>query len=124
MGLKWRLAILSRDQQKWNQYVDVLSKELVNAVDKVEEKVDIYQEMIRVYRDETKQESMVLKMYEALLAVAPGNRAALESLVEIYEKMRRWPELVKLLDTPFPTHVITPKTATTRRKSTFIIASR
>lgn len=99
VGLKWRLAILSRDQQKWNQYVDVLSKELVNAVDKVEEKVDIYQEMIRVYRDETKQESMVLKMYEALLAVAPGNRAALESLVEIYEKMRRWPELVKLLDT-------------------------
>lgn len=97
--LKWRLAILSRDQQKWNQYVDVLSKELVNAVDKVEEKVDIYQEMIRVYRDETKQESMVLKVYEALLNVAPGNKAALESLVEIYEKMRRWPELVKLLDT-------------------------
>lgn len=98
IGLKWRLAILSRDQQKWNQYVDVLSKELVNAVEKTEEKVDIYNEMIRVYRDETKQESMVLKMYEALLNVAPGNKAALDSLIEIYEKMRRWPELVKLLD--------------------------
>ena len=98
MSLKWRLAILSRDQQKWNAYVDVLAKELVGASEKVEEKIDIYGEMIRVYRDETKQEAMVVKTYEALLAVAPGHAEALHSLVEIYEKMRRWPDLIKVLE--------------------------
>lgn len=98
VGLKWRLAILSRDQQKWNAYVDVLSKELIGASERVEDKVDIYEEMIRIYRDETKQEAMVVKTYEALLAVAPGNKDAVESLVEIYEKMRRWPDLIKVLD--------------------------
>ena len=37
---------------------------------------------------ETKQEAMVVKTYEALIAVDPNNDEALNSLVEIYEKMR------------------------------------
>ena len=98
LSVKWRLAILSRDQKKWPGYVDVLSKELINSTDRIEQKVDIYQEMIRVYRDETKQEPQVVKTYEALLAVDPTNSDALASLVEIYEKMRKWPDLVKVLD--------------------------
>ncbi len=98
LSLKWRLAVLSRDQKKWNAYVDVLSKELINTTDKVEEKVDIYNEMIRIYRDETKQEAQVVKTYEALIAVDPNNDEALASLVDIYEKMRRWPDLIKVLD--------------------------
>ena len=98
VGLKWRLAILSRDQKKWNAYVDVLNKELIGATEPVEEKVDIYNEMIRIYRDETKQEAMIVKTYEQLLAIDPGNEAALASIVEIYEKMRRWPDLIKVLD--------------------------
>ncbi len=98
VGLKWRLAALSRDQKKWNAYVDVLNKELISATEKVEEKVDIYNEMIRIYRDETKQEPMVVKTYEQLIAVDPENSEALESLIEIYEKIKKWPELIKLLD--------------------------
>ena len=98
VNLKWRLAILSRDQKKWNAYVDVLNKELIGVTEKVEDKVDIYNEMIRIYRDETKQEAMVVKTYEQLLAVDPENADALNSLVDIYEKMRRWPDLIKVLD--------------------------
>lgn len=98
ISLKWRLAILSRDQKKWNAYVDVLSKELIAATEPIEEKVDIYNEMIRIYRDETKQEAMIVKTYEQLLAIDPGNEAALANIVEIYEKMRRWPDLIKVLD--------------------------
>ena len=98
LGLKWRLAILSRDQKKWPAYVDVMNKELINATDAVEEKVDIYNEMIRVYRDETKQEGMVVKTYEALLSIDPDNRDALENIVAIYEKLKKWPDLIKTLE--------------------------
>ena len=98
VSLKWRLAVLSRDQKKWNAYVDVLSKELIQIEERLEGKVDIYNEMIRIYRDETKQENLVVKTYEALLAVDPENAGALESLVEIYEKIRKWPDLIKVLD--------------------------
>ncbi|MCL2324932.1 MAG: hypothetical protein FWC40_00290 [Proteobacteria bacterium] len=98
IGLKWRLAILSRDQKKWNAYVDVLSKELITSLSANVDKVDVYEEMIRIYRDETSQDAMVVKTYEALLAVDPENDAALESLVEIYEKLRRWPDLIKILE--------------------------
>ncbi len=98
IGLKWRLAILSRDQKKWPAYVDALAKELIGVTEAVEEKVDIYNEMIRVYRDETKQEPMVVKTYEALLGIDPENAEALESLVAIYEKMKKWPDLIKVLE--------------------------
>ena len=98
IGLKLRLAVLSRDQKKWNAYVDVLNKELIGVTEKLEDKVDLYNEMIRIYRDETKQEQMVVKTYEQLIAVDPENDAALENLVDIYEKMRRWPDLIKVLD--------------------------
>lgn len=98
LSLKWRLAILNRDTKKWPAYVDSLAKELINAVEAVEDKVDVYGEMIRIYRDETKQEPNVIKTYEALLAIDPDNADALESLMAIYEKNKKWPDLIKVLE--------------------------
>lgn len=98
LSLKWRLAVLNRDTKKWPAYVDSLAKELINAVDAVEEKVDVYSEMIRIYRDETKQEAMVTKTYEALLGIDPDNSDALESLMAIYEKGKKWTDIIKVLE--------------------------
>ncbi|MFA5623792.1 MAG: hypothetical protein WC966_01880 [Bradymonadales bacterium] len=97
LDLKWQLALISRDQEKWNAYVDALSKDIVDSLDKKAEKVEVYEEMINVYSNYTKQDVMVVRTYAALLEVDPENDAALEELVEIYERMRRWPDLVKLL---------------------------
>ena len=98
LTLKWRLCILQRDTKKWPAYVDCLAKELIHAVERVEEKVDVYGEMIRIYRDETKQDAMVTKTYEALLGIDPDNSDALESLMAIYERNKKWPDLIKVIE--------------------------
>ncbi len=94
--LRDALAARYRDAQKWNAYVDLL-KGIVGDAQSDEDKLDYCYEMVRVYRDEMRLDAMVVKTYEAILEVDPTNEDAVESLVESYEKSRRWPDLVGLL---------------------------
>ncbi len=92
------LKRLYRATGKWNAVVDLLKKD-VEALpdDAVAEKVAIYLQMVEIYREELHLDVMVNTTYQNILKVDPGNRAAVDALVEQYEKMRRWPDLVGVL---------------------------
>lgn len=95
-GLRERLAVLYRDTEKWNAYVDLL-KQGVESAPSVEARRDIFLEMVRVYGEKMNLDAMVVKTWEALLESDPGNAQAIESLASAYEASRRWPDLIALL---------------------------
>ena len=91
-----RLCLLYRDIEKWNNYVGLL-KSAVEQVEDPERKIDYHLEMVEVYRDHMKLDAMVVKSYEAIIEVDPGYGPAYDALEETYDGMRRYPDLVKLL---------------------------
>ena len=97
--LKWRLAILYRDNQDWNNYSSTLETEIIKCAESNVEKIDIYSEIIRVYRDITKQHELYFKSCEKLFEIDPGNDLAHECLILNYEKLERWKDLIHVLDT-------------------------
>ena len=92
------LKRLYRATGKWNAVVDLLKREVEDLPDgAVAAKVAVYQEMVRIYSDELKLDVMVNTTYQNILKTDPGNPEAIDALIVQYEKMRRWPDLVGVL---------------------------
>ncbi len=91
-----RIRLLYRDTAKWNNYVNGL-KAAVDESHDTAERIEIYLEMVQVYRDQMKLDAMVGKSYEAILDLDPAFGPAYDALEETYDGMRRYPDLVKLL---------------------------
>ncbi|MBM4321880.1 MAG: hypothetical protein FJ125_18575, partial [Deltaproteobacteria bacterium] len=95
---KEALKRLYRSTGKWNAVVDLLKREAEELPDtQVAAKVAVYKEMVEIYRDQLRLDVMVNTTYQSLLKVDPGNLEALDALAEQLEKMRRWPDLVGVL---------------------------
>jgi tetratricopeptide (TPR) repeat protein len=63
-----------------------------------ERKLELLREMAEVYQDRLGQEPMVVQTYNSILAIEPGDRAALVALAASYEKLGRHTDVVKVLD--------------------------
>ena len=96
------LLRLYRDVEKWNQYADVLRLTVEDLPEESEAqihtKVEGLGELVQICTEHLKQDAMVVNLYNQILGLDPTNKGALESLVDKYESMRRWPDLVAILE--------------------------
>ncbi|PIE19200.1 MAG: hypothetical protein CSA66_02830 [Proteobacteria bacterium] len=84
---------------KWHALVDLL-KDRVKRLDDgaVDEKISLLQEMIGVYKSRMNAASKVVATWHEILNIAPGDPTALDALAEEYTELKRWPDLVKVLN--------------------------
>jgi pentatricopeptide repeat protein len=92
----FRIRLLYRDTAKWNNYVNSL-KAAVEESNDTPERIELYLELIVVYREQMKLDAMVVKSFEAILDLDANFTPAYDALEETYDGMRRFPDLVKLL---------------------------
>ncbi|MFN3201894.1 MAG: tetratricopeptide repeat protein [Bradymonadia bacterium] len=95
-----RQALLKiyKADEKWTQYADVLKLEVADIPDEeLEEKLGALNELIGLYTTHIKQDATVVQLYGQILDLDPANVEALDALVQKYEAMRRWPDLVGTL---------------------------
>ncbi len=99
-GPRRQLAQLYRRAARWNALVEVLKEEhekLGTAEDVRADRLSVLHEMVDVYRDQLHLDAMVISTYNQILALDPGNEAAVDALCAQYERMKRWPDLIGLL---------------------------
>ena len=99
-GPRGQLAQLYRRAARWNALVEVLKEaheKLGTADDVRAERLSVLHEMVEVYRDQLHLDAMVISTYNQILALDTGNEAAVEALCAQYERMKRWPDLIGLL---------------------------
>ncbi len=99
LSLEWRLAILNRDLEHWKEYTDLLRTTIVSNTKPVEEKVDVYYELIRVYNEILGQENNATDCYESIFALAHDNIDAVDYLSDQYERHNRWSDYINILKT-------------------------
>jgi len=94
------LKDLYRKGEKWNALIEILKAESESIDDdQTQEKVAVLKEMVAVYRDKLNLEVMVINTYNAIVSLDPGDSEAVDALMEMYEKLGRWNDLVKILET-------------------------
>ncbi|TXD34578.1 tetratricopeptide repeat protein [Lujinxingia vulgaris] len=98
--VKSRLKILYKRAAKWPMYVDLVKQE-VEALeeDRVEDKVDLLYEVIRVYREEMNQDRMAINIYKEILGLAPEDLDAIDQLIDLYGDMNMSSDLINMLQT-------------------------
>ncbi|MFU8805684.1 MAG: tetratricopeptide repeat protein, partial [Bradymonadaceae bacterium] len=81
-------------------YVDLVKQE-VEGLDeeRVEDKVDLLYEVIRVYREEMNHDRMAINIYKDVLAIAPEDLDAIGQLIELYGSMNMSSDLINMLQT-------------------------
>ena len=84
--------------EKWNQLLELL-KDQCEALPagEADQKVQCYLDMVPIYRDRLKLETMVINTYAAILALRPEHQEALMALAERYEAQSRWGDLAGVL---------------------------
>ena len=84
--------------EKWNQLLELLKDQCeALAAGEVDGKVQCYLDMVPIYRDRLKLETMVINTYAAILALRPDHQVALVELGERYEAQSRWGDLAGVL---------------------------
>ena len=84
--------------EKWNQYADILRQVVDEISDHdVDGKVAGLRKLVGIYTAHLNQDAMVVQLWGKILELDPDDGAAVEALCEKYESMRRWPDLVGLL---------------------------
>ncbi len=98
------LAGLYRKAERWNALVELLKEEAEKLPDSTpDEKVGALFEMVDIYKSRLKLDVMVINSYNAILALRPGDPKALDALAGQYEQMKRWPDLIGVLQKRAPT---------------------
>jgi len=93
-----QLKLLYRQSEKWNALLETLKSEAEALPEEdVAGKIAIYEEMVEIYKERLGLEVMVIKTYDVILGLDPGNRAALDALTETYESAGRWNDLIGIL---------------------------
>ncbi len=83
---------------RWPSLANLLKARLDRAPEgDTAARVAILQQMLAVFRDQMKAEPKVLATYQQILDVDPGNREAMDALLERYEAAGRWPDYAKVL---------------------------
>lgn len=99
------LKELYRTAGKWNALVEVIKAEIDGLpVGETERRLQLLRELLPIYRDEISLEGMVLHTYNAILQVAPDDTEALEQLAQTYEGMKRYGDLIPVLQRQADAH--------------------
>ncbi len=98
MDAREALKTIGIRDEKWQLVLDVLRTEL-DAIPESDEdaRVAVILEMIDIYRDRLNHDVMVATLYAQIVKIDPTNEDALDQLAAQYEKARRWPDLVGVL---------------------------
>ena len=92
------LLKLYAEAGKWHNLIQLHQDRLKRLPDDaLAEKIAIHLSMVEVFRDQIKSDTKVSSAYQAILEIDPGNEMALDALTEQYEGMKRWPDLVRVL---------------------------
>ncbi|MCB9541773.1 MAG: tetratricopeptide repeat protein [Myxococcales bacterium] len=87
------------DTGKWNALLEFLKEDLkLIAESDIARQVDVYRQMIEIYRDQLGLPVMVINTYNQILQVDPSNAAALDALEEKYRESQRWNDLIGILN--------------------------
>ncbi|MFI5289863.1 MAG: hypothetical protein ACHQ17_09450, partial [Polyangia bacterium] len=98
------LSALYRKAERWNALIELLKEEAEKLPDTtLDEKVATLGEMVVIYKERLKLDVMVINTYNAILALRPGDAGALDALAAQYEHMKRWPDLIGVLQKKAPT---------------------
>ncbi|MGZ3440256.1 MAG: hypothetical protein ACXVDD_12105, partial [Polyangia bacterium] len=90
--------------ERWNALIELMKEEVEKLADTTaDEKIGLLYEMVDVYKARLKLDTMVVNTYNAILALRPGEQRALDALAAQYEHMKRWPDLIGVLQKKAPT---------------------
>ncbi len=92
------LVRLYKQLEKWPQYADVL-KQKVDTLDgdDVQTRLDDLHELVHLYTNYVKQDAQLTALYSEILAIDPDDPEVNAAVIEKYESMRKWPELIAVL---------------------------
>ncbi len=91
-----RLIQLNRQAERWHVVANLLNRQASTEND-VERLREIYPELIRIYSVEMNVEAKSLGVYEAWRKQDPDNTHLVEDLLDLLQRLRRWPNYVRLL---------------------------
>ena len=103
-GPRRELQRVYHKAERWNALIELMKEEVEKLPDTTpEEKVALLYEMVDVYKTRLKLDTMVVNTYNAILALRPGEQRALDALAAQFEHMKRWPDLIGVLQKKAPT---------------------
>ncbi|MFO0751339.1 MAG: tetratricopeptide repeat protein [Myxococcota bacterium] len=92
------LTTLYEKVGKWHAMVDLLKERLDRlGAGQVAQKTEIHRQMIDIYKHKMQAPAKVVASWQSILEIDPGNDEALDALAAEYTEMKRWPDLVKVL---------------------------
>ncbi len=89
------LADKQEANKRYNEYVKTLLQ-LAQIVPEPDEKVALYTKAAELYTGKFANQAEAVKAYEAVIAIDPENRSAIDYLRQMYEKRRDWEKLLGL----------------------------
>ncbi|HVJ90714.1 MAG TPA: tetratricopeptide repeat protein, partial [Labilithrix sp.] len=89
------LADKQEANKRYNEYVKTLLQ-LAAIVPDADEKVGLYTKAAELYTGKFANQAEAVKAYEAVIAIDPENRGAIDYLRQMYEKRRDWEKLLGL----------------------------
>ena len=92
------LARILREAERWNALVELLKEQAEKLPSYTpDERVATLFELADIYKNRLKLDVMVINSFNAILALQPTNARALDALAAQYEAMKRWPDLISVL---------------------------
>ena len=90
--------------ERWNALIELMKEEVEKLADTTpDEKVALLYEMVDIYKQRLKLDTMVVNTYNAILGLRPTEQRALDALAAQFEHMKRWPDLIGVLQKKAPT---------------------
>ena len=92
------LQQLYQSSGKWNALSESIRDEIeALSPDAKEEKLRLLRDLIPIYRDALQLDSMLIQVYDEILALSPHDAEALSALAGLYEDAGRWNDLIHVL---------------------------
>ena len=91
------LVEVLRNTDRFAQLADALKEWIEKVSMAAAEKVELLLELATLYKEKLRQDNAALMAWQAALQAQPENEALLEKLMGQYETMKRWPDLIALL---------------------------
>ncbi|MGD8823348.1 MAG: tetratricopeptide repeat protein [Myxococcales bacterium] len=93
------LQQLYQSSGKWNALSESIRGEIeALSSDANEQKIRLLRDLVPIYRDALKLDSMLIQVYGEILALSPYDGEALTALGALYEDAGRWNELIQVLE--------------------------
>jgi hypothetical protein len=83
-----------RRSEKWQPLAELLKQHADEAQRESSLRSSMLRELLRIYRDELKQDMLVVTTYQALAQLHPTDLALLDELGGRLESLGRWPDLI------------------------------